>query len=54
MDSSVLVSVEQHGRELRKIHRASVVAICFVISLSILGTLVSQSEFGREFVRGLR
>ena len=38
---------------LRKIHKASLVAVCFAISLSILGTMISQSDFGREFVRGL-
>ncbi len=38
---------------LRKIHKASLVAIGFAIALSILGIMISQSDFGREFVRGL-
>ena len=38
---------------LRKIHKASLVAIGFAIALSILGTMISQGDFGREFVRGL-
>ena len=38
---------------LRKLHKASLVAIGFAIALSILGTMISQSGFGLEFVRGL-
>ena len=38
---------------LKKIHRASLVAIGFAIALNILGTMIAQSDFGREFVRGL-
>ena len=38
---------------IRKIHKASLVAIFVAVSLSIVGTMISRSEFGREFVRSL-
>jgi len=38
---------------LRKIHKASLAAIGFAIALSAVGTMISQSDFGQEFVRGL-
>ena len=38
---------------LRKIHKASIVAIGLAIGLSILGIMISRSDFGLEFVRGL-
>ena len=38
---------------VRKIHTASLVAIVFAIALNMLGTRISQSDFGLAFVRGL-
>ncbi len=38
---------------LRKVHTASLVAIIFAITLSILGGMIAGSEIGLEFVRNL-
>ena len=38
---------------LKRIHRASLVAITLAITLSLVGTMVAGSEFGLEFVRNL-
>lgn len=38
---------------LRKIHSASLAASAFAIAMNLLGTRISQSDFGLDFVRGL-
>ena len=38
---------------LKKLHKASLVAIAFAIALSRLGSVISGSEFGFEFARSL-
>ena len=38
---------------LKKLHNASLAAIIFAIAMNVLGTRISQSDFGLEFVRGL-
>ena len=38
---------------LRKIHLATAVAVFFAIALRFFGSMVSESEFGTEFVRNL-
>lgn len=38
---------------LRKVHKASLIAIVFAITLSVVGTMISGSEFGQEFARNL-
>lgn len=38
---------------LRKIHRASLVAIAFAVVIAVLGVAISKSDFGMEFARSL-
>ena len=40
-------------RALRRIHRATLLAVVFAIALSIFGTAISQTEPGLKFVRAL-
>lgn len=38
---------------LKKIHKASLLAVAFAIALNVLGSMISRSNFGLAFVRGL-
>lgn len=38
---------------LKKVHRASLLAITLAITLGLIGTMIAVSEFGLEFVRNL-